>query len=140
MSALSASSLDFSDAEIESGESPTEQSSPTSIVARSHSSASRDQASNTGKRDALLTQQTNAKTATKYVEVPNFIKNLLHSGYKEAVGGQHPEWNVEKGKSLDSEENKSSNEFVRDYVRGIAKNVGDDVLHAGLKRYFQTKR
>lgn len=26
------------------------------------------------KLDALLTQQTNAKTATKHVEVPNFIK------------------------------------------------------------------
>ena len=26
------------------------------------------------------------------------IQNLLHSGYKEAVGGQYPEWNVEKGK------------------------------------------
>ena len=26
------------------------------------------------------------------------MQNLLHTGYKEAVSGQHSEWTVEKGK------------------------------------------
>eukprot|EP00112_Aurelia_sp_Birch-Aquarium-sp1_P019213 Seg4710.2 transcript_id=Seg4710.2/GoldUCD/mRNA.D3Y31 product="hypothetical protein" pseudo=true protein_id=Seg4710.2/GoldUCD/D3Y31 len=37
------------------------------------------------KLDALLAQQTHAKKAKQNVVVPNFIKNLLHTGYKEAV-------------------------------------------------------